>query len=242
VTGFVHSPSVIHQDLVRRPPQPRTGRTGDVAADPEADEGPRPTPREWARRRREEKQVRRVEAGRERTKTRLNRLGDEWELIDAATLGLPAVDAFLAIGPGGVFAVTVKSQGRNRVLLSGDTVQINGRRPDFLGEARRLAAAMSRALSKSAGLRVPITPVLALAGSGPISVFGLPRGCVVMPYRELDNLLRAYGERIAPRTVDKLASIARHPATAIDVRGNELVSSYTWHSGVAPADKKPGSR
>jgi hypothetical protein len=42
--------------------------------------------------------------------------------------------------------------------------------------------------------------------------------------------------------VDKLASIARHPATAIDVKGNELVSSYTWQSGVAPADKLGRSR
>jgi hypothetical protein len=189
-----------------------------------------------------EKRVRRVEADRERTKGRLNRLGDDWVLIDTGTLGLPTAESFMAIGPGGVFAVTVKSQGRSRVLLSGDTVQIAGRRPDYLGEARRLASAMSAALSRSARVRVPVTAVLALAGSGLISVYGLPRGCVVMPYRELDNLLRAYGERIAPHTVDKLASIARHPATAIDVRGNDLVSSYTWHSGVAPADKLGRSR
>jgi hypothetical protein len=233
VTVFVHS-----QDVVARPRDPSTGRAGDL----EAAGAPRSTPREWARRRRIEKQGRRVEAARERTKGRLNRLGDEWVLIDAATLGLPSHESFLAIGPGGVFAVTVKSQGRNRVLLSGDTVQIAGRRPDYLGEARRLATAMSTALSRSARVRVPVTPVLALAGSGLISVYGLPRGCVVMPYRELDNLLRAYGERIAPRTVDKLASIARHPATAIDVKGNELVSSYTWQSGVAPADKLGRSR
>jgi hypothetical protein len=220
------------------PSPDRPGEDGDD----ETTGAPRSTPREWARRRRVEKQGRRVDAARERTKGRLNRLGDEWVLIDAGALGLPSPESFLAIGPGGVFAVTVKSQGRNRVLLSGDTVQIAGRRPDYLGEARRLASAMSTALSRSARVRVPVTPVLALAGSGLISVYGLPRGCVVMPYRELDNLLRAYGERIAPRTVDKLASIARHPATTIDVKGNEIVSSYTWQSGVAPADKLGRSR
>ena len=224
--------------LMVRAPSGAGGRSDDVGA---ADRG-RSTPTEWARGRRDRKQARRIDAARERTKGRLNRLGDEWELIDSATLGVPKADSFLAIGPGGVFAVTVKSQGRNRVLLSGDTVQIGGRRPDLLGEARRVAAAMSSALSRSAGVKVPVTPVLALAGTGLISVYGLPRGCVVMPYRELDNLLRAYGERITPRTVDKLASIARHPTTTVDTPGDELVSSYIWNSGEAPADKLPGSR
>jgi len=200
------------------------------------------TPREWARRRRVQREERRVDAARERTKHRLNRLGNEWQLIDSAALGASASDSFLAIGPGGVFAVTVKSQGRNRVLLSGDTVQIAGRRPDYLGEARRLASAMSQALSRTAGTRVPVTPVLALAGSGLISVFGLPRGCVVMPYRELDNALRAFGERITRRTVSKLASIARHPTTTIDAFGEALVSAYTWNTGASTADKQRRSR
>lgn len=233
MTGFVHT-----HDVVVRPTDPTAGRPSNL----EVSGAPHLTPREWARRRRIEKQERRVDAARERTKGRLNRLGDEWVLIDTVTLGVPSHESFLAIGPGGVFAVTVKSQGRSRVRVSGDTVQIAGRRPDYLGEARRLASAMSRALSRPARVRIPVMPVLALAGSGLISVYGLPRGCVVMPYRELDNLLRAYGKRIAPRTVDKLASIARHPATAVDVKGNELVSSYTWHSGVAPADKLSRSR
>src|ERR1700755_962302 len=95
VTGFVHS-----QDFVVRPSDPTSGRAGDL----EAAGAPRSTPREWARRRRIEKQGRRGEAARERTKGRLNRLGDEWILIDSATLGLPSHESFLAIGPGGVFA------------------------------------------------------------------------------------------------------------------------------------------
>jgi hypothetical protein len=167
----------------------------------------------------------------------LHRLGEEWQFIEASSLGLGRRDAFLAIGPGGVFAVTVKSQGRSRVRLSGDVLQINGKRLDYIGEARRLGDAMSGALSRTAGKTVPVTAVLALAGSGLISVYGLPKGCVVMPYRELDNLLGAYGERISPPTVAKLASVARHPGTTVDLRSDALVSGYRWHSAEAPADK-----
>jgi hypothetical protein len=198
---------------------------------------PRVTPMEWARRRRVEKETRRTDAVRNRTMGRLHRLGAEWHLIEANMLGLGKRDAFVAIGPGGVFAVTVKSQGRSRVRLSGSVVQINGRRLDYVGEAQRLAAALGGAFTRTAGTAIPVTPVLALAGSGLISVYGLPKGCIVMPYRELDNLLGAYGDRIGARTVEKLASIARHPATTIDLQTDDQSAAYRWHSTDPPADK-----
>jgi hypothetical protein len=158
---------------------------------------------------------------------RLARLGPGWEYIEAAAIGLDGEHAFVAIGPGGVFAVTVYSQGRSRVLVSGDVVQINGRRPDLLGGAKRLATRVSDALSRTAGVKVPVVPVLCLAGTGLLSLYGRPRGCVVMPYRELDNLMRAYGDRLAPLTVEKLASVARHPSTAIDLHTDRLLSIDT---------------
>jgi len=107
---------------------------------------------------------------------------------------------FLAIGPGGVYAVTVADHGRARVLIAGDVVQINGRRPAFVTEARRDAKRASRAMSAAVGLTVPVTPVLAFVGSGVISVHGLPKDCLVATHRELDRLLIAGGARISPST------------------------------------------
>jgi hypothetical protein len=196
VTGFMHA-----SDITVGPP--------DYLVRPDGRNAPRSTPMEWARRRRVERETRRVAAARNKTKGRLNRLGAAWQLVDVAAMGLPVQDAFVAIGPGGLFAVTVKSQGRSRVLLSGDTVQINGWRPAYVADARALAATISTAFTRMAGTDVPVTPVLTFAGTGLITVYGLPRNCVVMPYRELDNLLNTYGNRIGSRTVDKLASIAR---------------------------------
>ena len=224
--------------------KPGTHTAGDLSIGPpgldvriEGLETPRITPLEWARRRRATQEARRTDAVRNRAMGRLHRLGDEWRLIEANALGLGQRDAFVAIGPGGVFAVTVRSQGRSRVRLSGDVVQINGRRLDYVGEARRLAAALGGAFSRTAGTPIPVTPILALAGNGLISVYGLPKGCIVMPYRELDNLLGAYGDRIGARTVEKLASIARHPATSINLRLEPESAGYRWHSTDAPADK-----
>jgi hypothetical protein len=199
-------------DRIASPPDiGRPGRDDVVDA-------PRSSPLEWARRRRTHREEHKVVAARERAKGRLHRLGDGWYVFDATDLGVDASDAFLAIGPGGLFGVTVRSQGRHVVRISGTVVQIRGQRLDYMGEARAFANAVAKALTRTAGVKIPVTPMLAFTGSGLMNLYGLPKDCVVMPYRELDHLLNAYGERIGPRTVEKLASVARHPATIIDLR------------------------
>ena len=205
-------------------------------------EAPRPTALEWARRRRLDREARRADLVRERAANRLSRLGAGWRVIDVAELGLSVKNAFLAIGPGGVFLVTVKEHGRTRVRLAGDIVQIDGRRLSYVAEARKLAEQAAGAISRTAGSSVPVTPVLALSGTGVIDVHGLPKGCVVTSYRELDSLLGAYGQRIAPKTVSKLYSIARHPVTWVDSRPPTEVEAYTWHVGPTPTDKRPTQR
>ena len=174
--------------------------------------------------------------------SRLSRLGAGWKVIDVAELGLSVKNAFLAIGPGGVFLVSVKEHGRTRVRLAGDVVQIDGRRLTYVAEARKLAEQAGGAISRTAGSSVPVTPVLALSGTGVIDVHGLPKGCVVTSYRELDSLLGAYGQRIAAKTVSKLYSIARHPVTWVEPRPHTEVEAYTWHTGPAPTDKRATER
>jgi hypothetical protein len=228
MTGFMHAIDVF-------------GPPGTGIA-PYADSPTRPTLTGWSRRRRLEKEMGRLAAARNKTKHRLHRLGAEWQLIDAVAVGIDMPDSFLAVGPGGVFAITVKSQGRARVLISGDTVQIKGGRPAYVQQTRDFAKALSTSFTRTAGTRIPVTPILAFSGSGLLSFYGPPKGCLVAVYRELDHLLTAYGRRIANRTVDKLASIARHPATVVDLRSDQLVASYMWHSADLTADKSASGR
>src|SRR5204863_1406597 len=136
-------------------------------------EGPRSNPLGWARRRRIDREARRDEAVRDRAVTRLAKLGSAWKVIDVAEVGMATKNTFLAIGPGGVFLVTVKPQGRSRVRLAGDVVQVDGRRHKYVAEARLLAEQVGKALSKTVGVTVPVTPVVALAGTGAIDAPGL---------------------------------------------------------------------
>jgi hypothetical protein len=200
----------------------------------------RMSPLEWARRRREGKEARRLEAAGERAAHRLENLGTEWHLVawPHAVRPVTAVPAatrrlseeaehagFLAIGPGGIFAVSVADHGAKRVLISGDVVQIKGRRPPLVSAARKDARRASKALSAAVGLTIPVVPVLALVGRGVITVYGLPKDCIITSYRELDRVLSAGGRRISAVTAEKLSEVARNPWTWV----NEPYQPYMWY-------------
>ena len=237
-----------------RPALPAPSRTYPPAIDsrraaPHAELEPRQSPVDWARRRRAEKEARRLEAAGARALTRLDRLGPAWHIVDwprTDSQGYehdPSDDraGFLAIGPGGVYAVTVADHGRARVLIAGDVVQINGKRPAYVAEARRDAKRAGRAMSSAVGLSVPVTPVLAFVGSGVISVHGLPKDCLVATHKELDRLLIAGGARISPATASKLSAVASHPATWANAPYRPA-GDYRWYPGDQTAADKRATR
>ncbi|WP_432833277.1 hypothetical protein [Dactylosporangium sp. CA-092794] len=191
------------------------------------------TPIDWVRSRRAERETRREEAAHSRLYRRvgtlIGHLGDAWHVLDLRELGGLERSSFLAVGPGGVFAVTVKDHGRNRVSFAGDVVQINGKRPRYVEEARREARAAAEALSRSAGVSIPVMPVLAFAGTGRISFYGVPKGCLVTAYHELPRVLNARGQRLAAETVDKVYALAVHPTTWYTPDYDHLAEDYRWY-------------
>lgn len=205
---------------------------------PPFDDGLRLPPVQWARRMRAEQQVRRMTAAEDRA---AHKLGPEWHVIDRPLSIIapapverktPPLSGFLAIGPGGVFCVSVAQHGRGRVLIAGDVVQINGRRPSYVSQARRDARKVAKALSGAIGQELKVFPVLAFVGSGPISVNGLPKDCVITSSHELDKVLAATGKRISQGTADKLSKVARSPWIWSDGTG------YDWYAdGATPGDK-----
>jgi hypothetical protein len=132
-------------------------------------------------------------------------LGPRWRIIDYD----PDDPDFLAIGPGGIFQVTVCDHGRARVELAGDVVQVGGRRPPYVALARRDASRISEQMSGMAGRRIPVVPVVAFLGSGEFVYYGRPpQGCVVTSYQDIGRALGAHGNRIAAHTVEKLSILA----------------------------------
>lgn len=189
-----------------------------------APSGPPRTALDWARRRLATRGTRRLSAAGQRAGHRLEALGPAWRVVEWPSAELVEDDdhaGFLVIGPGGVYSVTVVDQGRRRVMLAGDVVQIHGRRPPHIARARKAARKASDALTTAVGTKVPVIPVLTFVGSGPISAQGLPSGCLVVAHRELDRVLLAAGNKISVDTARKLADVASHPTTWAD--------KYRWY-------------
>jgi hypothetical protein len=159
-----------------------------------------------------DREIRRAEAAQERAVRRLELIGHDWRVIDLHAAAGSQPMSFLTIGPGGLFAVTVKNHGRTRISFAGDVVQVAGRRPKYVQEARANAELASAALSRATGLSIPVVAVLAFAGSGLISAYGLPKGVIVTSYGELARILNTGGRRLASSTISKLNRLASDPA------------------------------
>jgi hypothetical protein len=165
----------------------------------------------WLTRRLEARARRRALNGRQRVVHRVELLGPDWRIVDYH----PEDPDFLAIGPGGIFQVTVCDHGRSRVQLAGDVVQVNGRRPQYVALARRDATRISQQMSRIAGRRIPVVPVVAFLGTGQIVYYGRPpEGCVVTSYRDIGRALRAHGSRVGTVTIDRLVGLAEQVDSA----------------------------
>jgi hypothetical protein len=165
----------------------------------------------WLARRFAERARKKALSGRQRVVQRVEMLGRDWRIVDYH----PEDPDFLAIGPGGIFQVTVCDHGRSRVQLAGDVVQVDGRRPPYVALARRDANRISQQMSRIAGRRIPVIPVVAFLGTGEIVYYGRPPdGCVVTSYRDIGRALRAHGNRVGQVTIDRLVELAEQVDSA----------------------------
>jgi hypothetical protein len=204
----------------------------------------RPSPLGWMRQRLAVRDARKAAGARQRIADRMDSLGKEWKVWDLKEATETNHATFLAVGPGGVFAVTVKDHGRSRISFSGDVVQVNGTRPKYVAEARKNAQLAADALSRQAGVSIPVMPVLAFAGSGTLVFYGMPKGCIVTCYQDLNRVLKARGRRLADTTVAKVYAVANHPRTWVNEPYVALADRYRWYKddGEVDADKRTTPR
>lgn len=171
------------------------------------------------------RKARRAEAAHQRMANRMEMLGRNWRVLDLTLASNTDGSTFLAIGPGGLFAITVKDHGRSAIHFAGDMVQVDGRRPKHVDEARKYAQRVAAALSRRAGVSVPVMPVLVFAGTGAIAFHGMPRRCLVTSSQDLHRVLQSRGRRLAQSTIDKVYAIALQPGTWEPARAPSLAAA-----------------
>jgi len=220
-------PTAGHQSSTHpAPSHPDTGHPVGRSAVPQAE--PSQASTGFLRRRSEARAKRRALVGRQRVVHRVEMLGPQWHIVDYH----PEDPDFLAIGPGGIFQVTVADHGRAKVELAGDVVQVDGLRPPYVALARRDATRISQQMSTAAGRRIPVVPVVAFLGSGEVVYYGRPPdGCVMTTYRDLGRALNAHGNRVSEPTIQKLLIVAARVDSATIGQYLDISTELSSHRG-----------
>ncbi|MFZ4151166.1 NERD domain-containing protein [Streptomyces pseudogriseolus] len=142
-------------------------------------------------------------------------VGDALDAMDGAgwhalhSLPLPGGHRVhhLLIGPGGLYALHVRSAHRQRVTVAEPRVRIGRRPPEPV--LHRVRADADRA---AYALTAEVRPVLVLAGARRVSVDAVPRGVRILTDAEVPGLVRGGGV-LKPADVEALYAAARDRRT-----------------------------
>lgn len=154
-------------------------------------------------------------AGVEQVAARLARLGDRWGVVHGVPVQPADVADLLVVGPGGVYAVSVRQVPGASVWTGGETVLVNGAPTRWVDDCRRLARGASARLGAATDRRVEVVALLVVVGAHDGFVcHAQPRdGVRVLTRRDVDGWLRTQPARLVADDVEALYATARLPHT-----------------------------
>lgn len=169
-------------------------------------------------------------------------------LHDLRILGSRANVDHVVIGPTGVFVVESKRM-RGKLRVRDDEVYVGGRRRPMVEEVRGEVAAVQTVL-QSAGISVPVRPVLYIQEADPPWFLSRPAGIpIVLSGRKLRRLITSADEVLPPAEVDRAAEAlsnrlgrsTQRSATQADLPASPTVSELVGEGPVLAACPRCGS-
>lgn len=143
------------------------------------------------------------------------RLGEKWSVLHAVPLSSSTSEVdHLAIGPGGVCAITTRNLSGQRVLVIGGTVRVNGEPTDFIRIARDEAGRAATSLGKALGELVEVRPVIVIID--PASTSRRPSSVAVLESGEVSAWLLNQPIVHSDGAVARIATAAETPGTRRD--------------------------
>ncbi|GAA4162775.1 hypothetical protein GCM10022286_22210 [Gryllotalpicola daejeonensis] len=144
----------------------------------------------------------------------LDKLGAGWVILHDVPCGeRGAVIDHLAIGPAGVFAITVAHQQSDAVAVHGELLEINGLARPHLALARDLATEAAVSLTHAAGCNVPVRGLIVFIAPQSLSVRDEPDDVGVASDRSLLKWLAGREQVLDGAMVTAIADAAAEPAT-----------------------------
>jgi hypothetical protein len=170
----------------------------------------------------------------------LDELGPEWSVLHAIPVGRRGSDLdHLVVGPGGVFTVNAKHHEGRNVWVGDARLLVNGQGTDHLRNAGFEARRAAKLLSAATGLRVDVTPIVAIVGARRITMRGTP-GAVVLRSSQLTRWLSSRRPVLTPDVVALISSQAAKPATwsSVEIPAADLEGFARLREEVAVADRR----
>jgi len=134
-------------------------------------------------------------------------LGDDWTVLHAVPLSSSTIELdHLAIGPGGVYAITTRNLSGQRVHVLGGTLRVNGGVTDHIRVARDEAERAAASLGKALGEVVEVRPVIVVID--PASTSRRPSPVAVLESGELSAWLRGQSMVHSDDDVARIAAAA----------------------------------
>ena len=154
-------------------------------------------------------------AGERKVASRLEQLGESWQVLHAVPVGDRGSDIdHVVIGPGGVFTINAKHHPDARVWVGGNTFMVNGHRQPYVRNARHEAHRASRLLSAAASTHVKVAGVIAVVGAHKgLAVKSQPDDVYVVARKEIAAWLKGMPQRLDPDQVELIVRVARRSDT-----------------------------
>jgi hypothetical protein len=153
----------------------------------------------------------------------LTQLSPNWRVLHAIQWPSGADIDHLAIGPAGVFTVNAKHHAGARVWVGDRMIRVNNRSTDHLRMAVAEADRVARVLQAWCGWRVPVRPVVAIAGAANITFGGDRPSALVVDGARVHEQLTSLPSEIPEQRVPSVFEVARRKDVWMATRGRRWI-------------------
>lgn len=122
----------------------------------------------------------------------LAQLGPEWLVLHAVPVGKDDTDVdHIAIGPPGVYTISVRHHPGRALWVGGGVLLIDGERMPYIRDCEFEAVRAAQLMSDAVGERVEATPCLVVVDPRSLTVARPPRRVAILTPRELRPWLKS---------------------------------------------------
>ncbi|MEO7290702.1 MAG: nuclease-related domain-containing protein [Terrimesophilobacter sp.] len=147
----------------------------------------------------------------------LKQLGPDWSVCSSVPIARDGGNVdHLAIGPAGVFAISVRNHVGDALWVGEGVVLVEGEPVPHIRDAESSAVRCAQLLSDAVGDRVDVIPCLVVVGPRSVTVTRPPRRVAILTPRELKPWLKYLPATLSTAQIFQLSNAAQ--------------VSTTWHS------------